>query len=41
MIWTPEGAEAMAQLWATILSERWDEFWTAYDRATRTCQQAA
>ena len=41
MIWTPEGAEAMAQLRATILSERWDEFWTAYDRTTRTCQQAA
>jgi hypothetical protein len=41
MIWTPEGAEAMAQLRATILSERWDEFWTAYDRTTRTYQKAA
>jgi hypothetical protein len=41
MIWTPKGAEAMAQLRANILSERWDEFWTAYDRTTRTYQKAA
>jgi hypothetical protein len=41
MIWTPEGAEAMAQLRTTILSQRWDEFWTAYDRTTRTYQKAA
>lgn len=41
MIWTPEGAEAMAQLRATILSKRWDEFWAAYDRTTRTYQKAA
>ena len=41
MIWTPEGAEAMAQLRTTILSKRWDEFWTAYDRTTRTYQKAA
>jgi hypothetical protein len=41
MIWTPQGAEAMAQLRATILSKRWDEFWTAYDRTTRTYQKAA
>lgn len=41
MIWTREGAEAMAQLRATILSERWDEFWSAYDRTTRTYQKAA
>jgi hypothetical protein len=31
----------MAQLRATILSKRWDEFWTAYDRTTRTYQKAA
>jgi hypothetical protein len=41
MIWTPDGAEAMAQLRATILSERWDEFWYAYDRTMRTYQEAA
>ena len=41
MIWTPEGAEAMAQLRATILSERWDEFWDSYDRTLRTYQKAA
>jgi hypothetical protein len=41
MIWTPDGAEAMAQLRATILSERWDEFWDAYDRTLRTYRKAA
>jgi hypothetical protein len=41
MIWTQEGAEAMAQLRATVLSRRWDEFWTAYDRTTRTYRKAA
>jgi hypothetical protein len=41
MIWTREGAEAVAQLRATILSNRWDARWAAYNRTTRTFQQAA
>jgi hypothetical protein len=41
MIWTPEGAEAMAQLRAAILSDGWDPFWAGYDRTTRTYLKAA
>ncbi|MFL7793534.1 MAG: ISKra4 family transposase [Anaerolineae bacterium] len=41
MIWTPEGAEAMAQLRAAVLSDRWDPFWAHYDRTTRTYLKAA
>jgi hypothetical protein len=41
MIWTREGAEAVAQLRATILCNRWDAFWSSYDRSTRISQLAA
>ena len=41
MIWTREGAEAVAHLRATILCDRWDAFWTSYDRTTRTVRLAA
>ena len=41
MIWTREGAQAVAHLRATILCNRWDAFWTSYDRTTRTFRQAA
>ena len=41
MIWTREGAEAVAQLRATILCNRWDAFWTSYDRSTRRSRLAA
>ncbi len=41
MIWSREGAQAMAQLRATVLSDRWDEYWEVYDRSTRTFRQAA
>ena len=41
MIWTRDGAQAMAQLRATILSNRWDAFWASYDRTTRTYRRAA
>lgn len=41
MIWTRDGAEAVAQLRATILSNRWDVLWASYNRTTRTFQMAA
>jgi hypothetical protein len=41
MIWSREGAQAMAQLRATVLSGRWDEYWAAYDRSTRTFLRTA
>jgi hypothetical protein len=41
MIWTRDGAQAMAQLRATILNNRWDPFWTSHNRTTRTYQKAA
>jgi len=41
MIWTRAGAEAIAQLRATILCNRWDAFWGSYDRSTRTSRIAA
>ena len=41
MIWTRVGAEAIAQLRATILCNRWDAFWGSYDRSTRTSRIAA
>jgi len=41
MIWTRDGAQAMAQLRATILSNRWDPFWASYNRTTRTYPRAA
>jgi hypothetical protein len=41
MIWTREGAQAVAHLRAAILCNRWDTFWTAYDRTTRTFRLAA
>jgi transposase-like protein len=41
MIWTREGAQAVAHLRATFLCNRWDAFWTSYDRTTRTFRQAA
>jgi hypothetical protein len=41
MIWTRDGAQAMAQLRATILSNRWDQFWASYNRTTRTTLRAA
>jgi hypothetical protein len=41
MIWSREGAKAMAHLRAIVLSGRWDRFRASYDRTTRTCKQAA
>jgi transposase-like protein len=41
MIWTRVGAEAIAQLRATILCNRWDAFWGSYDRSARTSRLAA
>jgi hypothetical protein len=41
MIWSREGAEAMAHLRATVLSDQWDQFRASYDRVTRTCQCAS
>jgi hypothetical protein len=41
MIWSREGAEAMAHLRAAVLSGRWDQFRISYDRATCTCRRAA
>ncbi len=41
MIWSREGAEAMAQLRATILSNRWDELWASYERSTWISRRAA
>lgn len=41
MIWTREGAQAIAQLRATVLCNRWDAFWASYDRTMRTSRLAA
>jgi hypothetical protein len=41
MIWSREGAQAMAHVRTKVLSNRWDPFWTGYDRATQTYQRAA
>ena len=41
MIWSRQGAEAMAHLRATVLSNRWDKFRASYDRTTQTYQLAA
>ena len=41
MIWTREGAQAVAHLRASVLCNRWDAFWTSYDRTTRTFRPAA
>jgi hypothetical protein len=41
MIWSREGAEAMAHLRATVLNGRWDDKWAMYDRATRKIRSVA
>lgn len=41
MIWSRQGAEAMAHLRATVLSNRWDKFRASYDRTSQTYQLAA
>jgi len=41
MIWSRDGAEAMAHVRAALIGDRWDELWGSYDRATRTYQLAA
>jgi hypothetical protein len=41
MIWSREGAEAIAHMRAAFLCNRWDPFWSSYDRSTRTSRLAA
>jgi hypothetical protein len=41
MIWSREGAQAMAHVRTKVLSRHWDRFWMGYDRATQTYQLAA
>ncbi len=41
MIWSREGAQAMAHVRTKVLSGHWDRFWMGYDRATQTYQRAA
>jgi hypothetical protein len=41
MIWSRQGAEAMAHLRATVLSNRWDKVRAAYVLTTQTYHLAA
>jgi hypothetical protein len=41
MIWTRDGAQAMAHVRTAVLGNRWDRFWTGYDRAAEAYQLAA
>lgn len=41
MIWSRQGARAIAQLRATVLSNRWDEFWACREPPARTYRRAA
>jgi hypothetical protein len=41
MIWSRDGAQAMAHVRTAVLGNRWDRFWAGYDRATEAYRLAA